>query len=451
MTTLESPGRTVVGEGIERVDAPLKVTGGAHYPNDFSYPGMVHAALVGSTIAAGRIRRIDASDAQSAPGVLTVITHLTAPQLPRGPMTQLGSSPPAPMQDDRILHYGQHLAIVVADSAEQARHAASLVRVEYEPTEALLDVEDPNAEVLDNPWGLDSERGDVSAGFAEADVVVEGRYTTPDNTNNPLGLMSTIASWHGDSVTVHDSTQWPHNVRTTLAAVFGVPESGIRVLAPFVGGGFGAGLRVWSHVILTALAAREVRHPVKLVLTRPQMFTSVGHRPNSVQQIRIGATRAGNLVAIEHHGISSVAMEDDDFEPVSSCSAVSYACPNVVTRDRQARLNIPCPGSMRAPAEGQGNFALESAIDEAAHAIGMDPLELRLRNYAEDHPAARSALVEQGPPRLLHPGCGAVRLVAPYARHRLDARRPMARRVRHGRCVLPVLPGSLPGTGVPAP
>lgn len=386
MTTLESPGRTVVGEGIERVDAPLKVTGGAHYPNDFSYPGMVHAALVGSTIAAGRIRRIDASDAQSAPGVLTVITHLTAPQLPRGPMTQLGSSPPAPMQDDRILHYGQHIAIVVADSAEQARHAASLVRVEYEPTEALLDVEDPNAEVLDNPWGLDSERGDVSAGFAEADVVVEGRYTTPDNTNNPLGLMSTIASWHGDSVTVHDSTQWPHNVRTTLAAVFGVPESGIRVLAPFVGGGFGAGLRVWSHVILTALAAREVRHPVKLVLTRPQMFTSVGHRPNSVQQIRIGATRAGNLVAIEHHGISSVAMEDDDFEPVSSCSAVSYACPNVVTRDRQARLNIPCPGSMRAPAEGQGNFALESAIDEAAHAIGMDPLELRLRNYAEGHP-----------------------------------------------------------------
>ncbi|MFD3440351.1 xanthine dehydrogenase family protein molybdopterin-binding subunit [Streptomyces sp. NPDC058685] len=386
MTTLESPGRTVVGEGVDRVDAPLKVTGAAHYPNDFSYPGMVHAALVGSTIAAGRIRSIDASDAQSAPGVLTVITHLTAPQLPRGPMTLLGPSPPAPMQDDRILHYGQHIAIVVADSAEQARHAASLVRVEYEPAEALLDMENPNAQVLSNPWGMDADRGDVSAGFAEADAVVEGRYTTPDNTNNPLGLMSTIASWHGDSVTVHDSTQWPHNVRTTLAAVFGVPESGIRVLAPFVGGGFGAGLRVWSHVILTALAAREVKHPVKLVLTRPQMFTSVGHRPDSVQQIRIGVTRAGDLVAIEHHAISSVAMEDDDFEPVSGCSAVSYACPNVMTRDRQARLNIPCPGSMRAPAEGQGNFALESAIDEAAHAIGMDPLELRLRNYAEDHP-----------------------------------------------------------------
>ncbi|MFG2925656.1 xanthine dehydrogenase family protein molybdopterin-binding subunit [Streptomyces sp. NPDC048305] len=387
MTTVESP-RPVVGEGINRVDAPLKVTGAAHYPNDFSYPGMVHAALVGSTIAAGRIRSIDASDAQSAPGVLTVITHLTAPQLERGPMTLLGPSPPAPMQDDRVLHYGQHIAIVVADSPEQARYAASLVRVEYDATEAVLDVEDPRAQLVDNPWGLDTERGDVAAGFAQADVVIDERYTTPDNTNNPLGLMTTIAAWHGDAVTVHDSTQWPHNVRTSLAQIFQIPESGVRVLAPFVGGGFGAGLRVWSHTILTALAAREVKHPVKLVLTRPQMFTSVGHRPNGVQRIKIGATSAGDLVAIEHRSISSVAMEDDDYEPVAFGSAVSYACPNALTRDQQARLNIPCPGSMRAPAEGQGNFALESAIDEVAHAIGMDPLEIRLRNYAEENPVA---------------------------------------------------------------
>jgi xanthine dehydrogenase YagR molybdenum-binding subunit len=384
MTTLTTP--TVVGAGVERVDAPLKITGAAHYPNDFSYPGMVHAALVGSTIAAGRIRSIDASEAQAAPGVLTVITHLTAPQLEAGPMTLLGPSPPVPMQDDRILHYGQHVAVVVADSPEQARHAASRIRVEYEPAEALLDVEDPRAAIVENPWGLDTERGDVAAGFAKADVVVEERYTTPDNTNNPLGLMTTVAAWHGDSVTVHDSTQWPHNVRSTIAQIFGIPESGIRVLAPFVGGGFGAGLRVWPHTVLTVLAAREVQRPVKLVLTRPQMFTSVGHRPNSVQRIKLGATAAGDLVAVEHHSISSVAMEDDDYEPVSFGSAVAYACPNALTRDRQARLNIPCPGSMRAPAEGQGNFALESAIDEVAHAVGMDPLEFRLRNYAEEHP-----------------------------------------------------------------
>ncbi|MFK0064049.1 xanthine dehydrogenase family protein molybdopterin-binding subunit [Streptomyces werraensis] len=386
MTTLEDPTRTVIGEGVDRVDAPLKTTGAAHYPNDYIYPGMVHAALVGSTIAAGRIRSIDASEALHAPGVLTVITHLTAPQLERGPMTLLGPSPPAPMQDDRILHYGQHIAVVVADSPEQARHAASLIKVEYEPGEALLDIEDPRAEILENPWGLDTERGDVTAGFAQADIVVDERYTTPDNTNNPLGLFTTIASWHGDSVTVHDSTQWPHNVRTSFARIFRIPESGVRVLAPFVGGGFGAGLRVWSHTILTAMAAREVKRPVKLVLTRPQMFTSVGHRPNSVQHIKIGATSGGQLTAIEHRAISSVAMEDDDYEPVAAGSAVAYDCPNARTHDRQARLNIPCPGSMRAPAEGQGNFALESAIDEVAYALGMDPLELRLRNYAEQNP-----------------------------------------------------------------
>lgn len=368
------------------MDAPLKVTGSAHYPNDFSYPGMAHAALVRSTIAAGRIRAIDSAAAEAAPGVLTVITHVTAPQLERGPMTLLGPSPPAPLQDDRILHYGQHVAIVVADTAEQAKHAASLVRVEYETAVALLDLDDPGAETLTNPWGLDTVRGDVDAGFAAADVVVEGMYTTPDNTNNPLGLMSTIAMWHGDTLTVHDSTQWPHNVRTSLAKIFNVPESGIRVLAPYVGGGFGAGLRMWPHVILTVLAARELGRPVKLVLTRPEMFTSVGHRPNSVMHIKLGATRDGDLVAIDHAGVSSVAMEDDDYEPVSLCAAVSYACANVRTMDRQVRLNIPCPGSMRAPAEGQGNFALESAIDELAHELGMDPLELRLRNFAEVDP-----------------------------------------------------------------
>ncbi|MFJ8134146.1 xanthine dehydrogenase family protein molybdopterin-binding subunit [Streptomyces hydrogenans] len=384
MTTLET--RTAVGAGIDRVDAPLKVTGAAHYPNDFSFPHMAHAALVGSTIAAGRIRGIDVSQAVSAPGVLRVITHVNAPKLERGPMTLLGASPPAPLQDDRILHYGQHVAVVVAETAEQARHAARLVHVDYQATDAVLDVNDPRAEILVNPLGYDTERGDVAAGFAQADVVVGGTYTTPDNTNNPLGLFSTVAHWQGDALTVHDSTQSIHNVRTSLATVFKVPEAGIRVLAPFVGGGFGAGLRMWPHVVLTVLAARETGRPVKLVLTRPQMFTSVGHRPNSVQEIKVGATRDGKLVAIEHHAISSTAMEDDDAELVTLGAAVSYACPNVVTRDRQARLNIPCPGSMRAPGEGQGNFALESAIDEAAHAVGMDPLEFRLRNHAEQHP-----------------------------------------------------------------
>jgi xanthine dehydrogenase YagR molybdenum-binding subunit len=220
--------------------------------------------------------------------------------------------------------------------------------------------------------------------LASAVATVDANYTTPDETNNPMGLFATVAFWDGDSLTVHDSTQWPYSVRATLAATFGVPESRVRVLAPFVGGGFGAGLRVWPHVVLTVLAARTTGRPVKLVLTRPEMFTGIGHRTRTVQHIRLGADRSGQLTALEHEAKSSIAVEDDNYEPVAADSATAYACPNVDTRDLQARLNIPPPTSMRAPGEAQGNFALESALDELAYAVGVDPLELRLRNYAED-------------------------------------------------------------------
>lgn len=379
-------GIRVIGEGIDRVDGPHKVTGTAHYPNDYTYPDLCHAALVQSTIAAGNIRTIDTRMAETVQGVVAVITHENAPRLARGPMTDLGASPPPPLQDDRILHYGQHVAMVVAETAEQATAAARLVEVTYEPSNPVLSLDDARSPVVGNPWGLDTERGDVETAFESADVVVDLTYTTPDNTNNPLGLFSTVASWDGDTLLIRDSTQWPHNVRRSLAVVFGIPASGVRALAPYVGGGFGAGLRVWPHTILTAVAAREVHRPVKLVLTRPQMFTSVGHRPDGIQRIRMGSTREGTLVAVDHASTSSVAMEDDDYEPYAAGTAAAYACANVRTRDQQRRLNIPCPTSMRAPAEAQGNFALESAVDELAYAVGVDPLEFRLRNHAEIHP-----------------------------------------------------------------
>lgn len=376
----------LIGAGVDRVDGPLKVTGAAHYPSDFSFPNMAHAALVRSTIAAGTISAIDTSAAETAPGVLAVITHTSAPKLERGPMTLLGASPPPPLQDNRILHYGQYVAVVVAETPEQATAAARLVEVTYNVTEALLEIGDARGKLVTNPWGADMQRGDVAAGLASAEVTQEATFATAENTNNPLGLFATVVFWDGESVTVHDSTQYPSNVRTTIATVFGVPESGVRVLAPFVGGGFGSGLRVWQHVILTALAARTLNRPVKVVLTRPQMFTGVGHRPNTVQKLRIGAQRNGTLVAIDHEATQTVAMEDDNFEPVASGSSAAYACPNVSTRDRQRRLNIACPGSMRAPGEAQGNFALESALDELSYTLGIDPLELRLRNYAETQP-----------------------------------------------------------------
>jgi xanthine dehydrogenase YagR molybdenum-binding subunit len=373
----------LIGPGVDRVDGPLKVTGSAPYSIDFGYPDLAHAALVRATVAAGRIRGIEAAAAEAAPGVLTVITHRNAPQLRRGPDTPFWRQTVPPLQDDRILHHGQYVAVVVADTAEQASAAARLVEIDYEPAEALLDLDDPRAEVVTNPWGLDAHRGDVAAGLASAAATVEATYTTPDETNNPMGLFATVALWDGDSLTVHDSTQWPYGVRAALASSFGIPESAIRVITPFLGGGFGAALRAWPHITLTVLAARMTGRPVKLVLTRPEMFTGVGHRTRTVQHIRLGADRNGQLTALEHKAKSSITIEDDNYEPVAADSATAYACPNVDTRDLQARLNIPAPTSMRAPGEAQGNFALESALDELAYAIGMDPLELRLRNYAE--------------------------------------------------------------------
>jgi xanthine dehydrogenase YagR molybdenum-binding subunit len=384
MTTIEIP--RAIGVGLTRVDGPLKVTGAALYPTDFDYPNLAYALLVRGTIAAGRIRSIDTEQAQAAPGVLAVITHRNAPRLRRGPDTQLWRQPPPPLQDDRILYYGQYVALVVASTAEHATAAGQLVKVDYEPVEPMLHLDDSRAELLTNPWGEDAHSGDVAAGLASAAVRVDATYTTPDETNNPLGLFATVAGWDGDSLTVHDATQWPDSVRATLATAFAVPEGGVRVFSPFLGGGFGAGLRVWPHVVLAALAARAVNQPVKLVLTRPQMFTGTGHRPMTVQHVKLGATPSGELAALDHDATAPVAMEDDNYEPVAAWSATAYACPNVSTRDMQKRLHIPVPTPMRAPGEAQGNFALESALDELAYALRMDPLELRLRNYAETHP-----------------------------------------------------------------
>ncbi|MBY8879674.1 xanthine dehydrogenase family protein molybdopterin-binding subunit [Actinacidiphila acidipaludis] len=384
MTTISRP--RLIGPGINRVDGPLKVTGRAPYPNDFAYPGMVHAVLVRSTAGAGRITEIDTTAAERSPGVVSVLTHLNAGPLARGPMTPLGVSPPAPLQDDAILHYGQIVAVAVAETFEEATEAAYAVRVGYADEPAVLDLDDPRAKVRTNPWGRDADRGDVPVALAGAEVVVDETYLTVDNTNNPMGPLTTVARWEGDTLVVNNSTQWASLEGAALAAAFGIPEESVHVVAPYVGGGFGAGLRVWQHVVLAALAARVTGRPVKLVLTRPQMFTACGHRPKGRQRVRLGATREGALVAVQHEARTASAVDDDNFEPTASVSATAYACPNVITRDVQARLNVPVPNSMRGPGTATGNYALECAMDELAYRLGMDPLELRLRNDAAVHP-----------------------------------------------------------------
>jgi xanthine dehydrogenase YagR molybdenum-binding subunit len=384
MTTISRP--RLLGPGVNRVDGPLKVAGKASYPGDFAYPGMAHAVLVRSTVGSGRITEIDTTQAEGAPGVVCVLTHLNAGHLERGPMTPLGVSPPAPLQDDVILHYGQHVAVVVADTFEEATEAAGLVRVDYAAQPALLELEDPRAELRTNPWKRDAAWGDTAGALAAAEVQLDETYFTVDNTNNPMGPLTTVARWEGDTLLINNSTQWASLESTSLAATFGIPEESVHVMAPYVGGGFGAGLRVWPHVILAALAARVTGRPVKLALTRPQMFTACGHRPKGRQRIRLGATRDGRLVAIDHEALTAAAMDDDNFEPTATVSATSYACPNVATHDTQARLNIPVPNSMRGPGASTGNYALECAMDELAYKLGMDPLELRLRNDADPHP-----------------------------------------------------------------
>ena len=376
----------VVGTPRDRVDGRLKVMGAATYPIDVTLPDLAHAVLVQSTVASGRIRHIAVDAAERAPGVLAVITHVNAPALAPGPVTPLGPPPLPPLQSDVVMHYGQHVAVVVADTREQAKAAAALIETTYERDAPVLAFDDPRISTVFHPWTPDTARGDMPRAFAAADVQVRATYTTTRNTNNPIGLFATVAVWNGDALTVHDTTQWPHGVRDLLAAAFGIDPAGVRVLVPYVGGAFGAGLRVWPHVTLAALAARIIKRPVKLVLTRAQMFTSIGHRPNTVQQVSLGASRDGQLTAVEHVATSSIGMADELINIITPGTAHAYVCPNVSTRATQARLSIPIPGWMRAPGEAEGSFALESAIDELSYAVGIDPIELRIKNHAHVHP-----------------------------------------------------------------
>jgi xanthine dehydrogenase YagR molybdenum-binding subunit len=376
----------VVGTACDRVDGRLKVMGAATYPIDVTLPGLAHAVLVQSTVASGRIRHLAVDAAERAPGVLAVITHVNAPALARGPMTPSGPSPLPPLQSDVVLYYGQHVAMVVAETREQAQAAAALIEITYERGTPVLSYDDPRASRVSHPWTPDYVRGDMPRALAAADLQVRETYTTAENTNNPIGLFATVAVWNGDALTVHDTTQWPQGVRDSLAVAFGVDPAGVRVLVPFVGGAFGAGLRVWPHVPLAALAARITKRPVKLVLTRAQMFTSVGHRPNTIQQLSLGASRDGRLTAIEHISTSSIGMSDELINIITNGTIDAYACPNVSTRATQIRQSIPTPGWMRAPGEAEGSFALESAVDELSYALGIDPIELRVKNHAYVHP-----------------------------------------------------------------
>jgi len=380
----------ITGQGIDRVDGRLKVTGRAPYAAEFAVPGLVHAVLVTSTVASGRIVRMDISGASAVRGVVAVLTPMNAPRLPQG--GKAGVNPPAGrvlslLQDDLVAYNRQPVAVVVADTLERAAQGARLVRVVYASGTAKLDfaAAKPNAfpPQRANREPTDHARGDVAAAVAQAATSVDVVYTTPVEHHNPMEPHATIAAWEGDKLTLHDATQNVGGVRTTLAKIFGIAPENVTVLDPYVGGGFGCKGSAWSHVALAALAAKAVGRPVKLVLERPQMFGPVGNRPHTEQSLGLAADGAGKLVAVRHATISETSTIEDWVETSSLPARHLYSCANVLSSHRILKLDIATPTFTRAPGEASGNFALESAIDELAARAGIDPLELRLRNDAE--------------------------------------------------------------------
>ncbi|WP_394824239.1 xanthine dehydrogenase family protein molybdopterin-binding subunit [Pendulispora albinea] len=380
-----------VGKGIDRIDARLKVTGKAVFPAETGVANVAHAVVVTSTIARGRITTFDAREAERAPGVLSVMSHLNAPKLPGiDKKTSPNDRAHQLFQDDAVRFNDQPIAVVVADTLERARHAARLVVVRYAGSASTVDMtaELPRAyKPATSRFELDSNRGDREAGLAAAKVRVEQTYTTPTEHHNPMEPHAAIAIWHaGDRATLYVTTQGIFAVRDRFALLFGIPKENVRVISHYVGGGFGCKGSPWSYIAMAAMAAKLTGRGVKLVLSRQQMFSLVGHRSHTVQKVALGADANGKLTVIAHDVISATSRVDEFVEPAALQTRKLYACPNVSTSHRLVRLDIPTPTFTRAPGEAPGTFALESAMDELAYALGLDPIELRLRNYADEDP-----------------------------------------------------------------
>ncbi|CAN7606712.1 xanthine dehydrogenase family protein molybdopterin-binding subunit [Trinickia sp. LjRoot230] len=382
-----------VGQPLDRTDGILKVTGQAQYAAEFPAANMAHAVLVTSTIARGTIASIDDARAQSMPGVLYVMTFRNAPRLPGDGKAKV--SPPALrrlslLQDNEVHYDNEPVAVVVADSLEHATHAADELRIDYRPIAPTLDfarakpASHPPASMIGGP--ADTMRGHPEAALRAGAVRVDVRYTTPMEHHNPVEPHAVLALWDGPQLTLYDTTQGVSNAQQAVATTLGIPAEQVHVISPFVGGGFGCKGSVWSHVVLCAMAAREVGRPVRLALTRPQMFGPVGGRPRTEQHIVAAAHSDGTLSALRHDTFSNTSMIEDWTETCGVVTRMLYAVPNLATTHRLVPLNVGTPTFMRAPGEATGSFALESAMDELAYALKMDPIEFRLKNYAEISP-----------------------------------------------------------------
>jgi xanthine dehydrogenase YagR molybdenum-binding subunit len=372
------------------VDGRAKVTGAAHYAADFNQPGQAYAVIVNATIGLGRVIAIDSAAVEAMPGVLAVITDRNAPRLAYG--EHKSYIDPAigerlhVLQDDRVRFHGQPVAVVVADSLDRAERAAAAIRIRYQaetPTVDPLAAEPVIPQAAAQAGAripADRARGDADGALAAAAVKVDATYTIARENHNPMEPHATVAAWTGDRLTLWSKTQFVVNEQAEIAAIFGIPVENVQVICPFIGGAFGTSLRTWPHVTLAALAARHVARPVKLVLTRKQMFFATGHRPSSIQRMALGADAEGKLTAVLHEGSGETSRYEEFIEALTEPSSYMVSCPNVRTRYRLRPLDIGTPNHMRGPGEASGIFALECALDELAYALDMDPIELRRRN-----------------------------------------------------------------------
>jgi xanthine dehydrogenase YagR molybdenum-binding subunit len=382
-TTSVSASASIIGNPTPRIDGPLKTTGSAEYSADFHFDRMVYAVPVCATIASGRIAGLDISAAEKMPGVLLVLHHGNIGPLYRtvpGDDDATNSEVRSAFEDDVIRHWGQYVAVAVAESLEQATAAAAAVKVDYEKLPAnvhagLADYDGKRKSV--------SKRGDPDAAFASAPVKIDQTYITPIETHNPIEMHASVVVWDGDNVTLYETSQGVVNHRVVMAQVLGLPVENVRVVTRFLGSGFGSKLFPWPHAAMAAVAARKLDRPVKLSLNRRMMFSNVGYRPRTEQHIKLGANNDGKLLALRHDYLSVTSMLDDFDEGCGEATPYLYSVANLEVTGAQPRRNFGAPMWMRGPGAVPGLYALESGMNELADALNIDPLQLRLLNDAD--------------------------------------------------------------------
>ena len=379
---------SAIGQPVSRMEGSLKVTGRARYTGDVRLSGAAHAVLVHSTIANGRIASIDTLAAEDA-GVLAVFTHRNMPRMNPTPKPWSHLHPHGqgylPLQDDKIHYAGQPVALVVAATLDQAVQAGTLIEVQYDAARPIVFGPETTKDAIDPPqflWPVASSVGDADRGIAAGAIRIEQTYATADRHHNQMEPHATTAMWDADgSLTLYETTQHLFGARELISMVLGIPVAKINVICEFLGGGFGGKAYVWPHTLLAILAAKAVKRPVRLQLSRAQMYAMVGHQAATIQTISLGADKAGKLTGIRHESISPTSVFDNYIEYAAlSTRSLWAASGGIATNHKIVHVNRNTPTAMRAPHEALGHFALESAMDELAYATRTDPVKLRLLN-----------------------------------------------------------------------